>query len=221
MSKQHISVLVDNDSWILPYAEQLVNNLTASGHSAQLVRNAENVAPGWINFMLGCTRIVSEQVLSRNTHNLVVHESNLPLGRGFAPMTWQILEGRNSIPVCLLEAGNDVDAGDIWLKEFIELNGTELCEEWRALQGKMTVSLCLKFVSQYSDLRAIKQTGQSSYYPRRRPADSKLDSDKTLREQFDQLRVADNLRYPAYFELNGHRYIVKIHKAEEIREEGK
>ncbi len=221
MSERHISVLVDNDSWILPYAEQLVGKLVAFGYSAELVRSAENVACGWINFMLGCTRIVSEQVLSRNTHNLVVHESDLPLGRGFAPMTWQILEGRNSIPVCLLEAGAEVDAGDIWLKEFIELNGTELCDEWRALQGEMTVSLCLKFVNQCRNLRALKQSGQSSHYPRRRPADSKLDVDKTLREQFNQLRVADNLRYPAYFELNGYRYIVNIQKAKGIGEESK
>ena len=58
----------------------------------------------------------------------------------------------------------------------------------------------------------IEQSGKGSYYPRRRPVDSKVDPDSSLRQVFLQLRVADNVNYPAFFELNGHKYELRISK---------
>lgn len=212
MQNKQISVLVDNDSWILPHAEQLVLDLLRKGHDAALVRNSNEVRPGWINFMLGCTRIVGPDTLIKNKHNLVVHESDLPHGRGFAPMAWQILEGKNIIPICLIEAASNVDAGDIWIKDHISLTGTELCDEWREMQGKKTVMLCLQFVEQYASLTPQKQKGATSFYERRRSTDSRIDPNKTLADQFNHLRIVDNERYPAFFEMDGCRYILKIFK---------
>lgn len=214
MNEKHISVLVDNDSWILPYAERLVQSLIELGYSAKLERSAETIKPSWINFMLGCTRVVDKCVLELNQHNLVVHESALPKGRGFAPMTWQILEGQNIIPICLIEAANEVDSGDIWLRDVIVLNGSELCNEWRARQGEKTLDLCLRFIIEYETLVPTKQEGESSYYSRRRLTDSRLDVDKTLREQFHHLRVVDNEHYPAWFELDGRQYMLHVFKRE-------
>ena len=212
MKDKKITVLVDNDSWILPYAERLVKALRELQYQARLVRSAEAIKCGWINFLLGCTHIIGEDALSRNQHNIVVHESNLPEGRGFAPMTWQILEGKNDIPICLLEAATEADAGDIWLRDIIHLDGSELANEWRPLQGEKTLEMCLRFVSEYQNLTKNKQSGLPSYYKRRRPTDSRLDPNKSLREQFHLLRVTDNIRYPAFFEIEGQRYIINIYK---------
>jgi len=212
MKDKKITVLVDNDSWILPYAERLVQALRELQYQAKLARSAEDIECGWVNFLLGCTKIISEEALSRNQHNLVVHESNLPKGRGFAPMTWQILEGKNDIPICLLEAATEVDAGDIWLQDIIHLDGSELADEWRRLQGEKTLEMCLRFVNEYQNIEKNKQLGIPSYYTRRRPTDSRLDPDKSLREQFSLLRVTDNIRYPAFFEIEGQRYIMNIYK---------
>jgi methionyl-tRNA formyltransferase len=212
MKGEKITVLVDNESWILPYAERLVRTLKEMQYQAELARSADAIECGWINFLLGCTQIITEEALSRNQHNLVVHESGLPKGRGFAPMTWQILEGKDNIPICLIEAATEVDAGDIWLQDIIDLDGSELVDEWRPLQGEKTIELCLRFVNEYKNMTKSKQSGLPSYYKRRRPADTCLDLDKSLREQFNLLRIADNIRYPAFFEIDGHRYIVNISK---------
>jgi methionyl-tRNA formyltransferase len=212
MDDYHITILVDNDSWILPWAIQLVEKLLAKGMRVSLARDHASVQSGWINFLLGCTRIAPKEVLQRNRHNLVVHESALPQGRGFAPMAWQILAGANRITVCLIEAGDEADTGDIWLKEVIELNGTELCEEWRSLQGAATLRLCLGAIEHFPIIRPEKQQGTPTHYPRRRPQDSELCVDSSIREQFGLLRVVDNQRYPAFFELNGQRYTLQINK---------
>lgn len=53
-----------------------------------------------------------------------------------------------------------------------------------------------------------------SYYPRRSPEDSELDSQKSIAEQFDLLRVCDPQRFPAFFKLHGHTYRVTVEKVE-------
>ncbi len=58
--------------------------------------------------------------------------ANLPEGRGFAPMQWQILEGKNTIPICLLEVAEKVDEGNVYLRSNIQLDGKELYEELRS-----------------------------------------------------------------------------------------
>ena len=72
----------------------------------------------------------------------------------------------------------------------------------------------MSFVEDYPRIisRGTDQSGKSFYYKKRGPSDSKLDPNKTIMEQFNLLRVVDNKRYPAYFELNGTRYILKIEK---------
>lgn len=210
MKKIHI--LVDNDSWIIPYAERLTREIAAMGFAARFVREAENIENGWLSFLLGCTQLVSNEILLRSEHNLVVHESDLPKGRGFAPMAWQILEGKTRIPISLIEAVDGVDEGMVWLKDEIVLEGHELCHEWRNLQGMKTVELCRRFVEDFEHLDPQTQTGEPTYYPRRRPADSELDITRSIEEQFQLLRVVDNDRYPAYFEKNGTVYELRISK---------
>ncbi|MBU3585139.1 formyltransferase family protein [Polynucleobacter sp. AM-26B4] len=212
MKNNNICILVDNDSWILSYAEKLQSILSGLGYVASLVRKAEHVSEGFVNFMLGCTNIVSKNVLEKNKHNLVVHESALPLGRGFSPMSWQIIEGKSEIPICLLEADENVDAGQIWIQDSIELNGTELVNDWRALQGEKTVELCLLFLKNYESLKPISQAGVSTWYRRRTTMDSILDINKSLSDQFNLLRTVDNEKYPAFFEFAGKTYLIKIEK---------
>jgi len=206
-----ITVLVDNNSWILPYAEQLVTELSAN-YQCQLVRKAQNIPQGDICFLLGCTHIVNEDILSRNQHNLVVHESNLPQGKGFAPMSWQILVGANSIPVCLLEASNEVDSGEIWLTDTIELDGTELHDDWRAKQGEITLKLAKTFINNFAKLSPSTQMGASSFYTKRTAQDSELDTNKNLSEQFNLLRIVSNKDYPAFFTKDGVKYKLEISK---------
>lgn len=214
--RKKISVLVDNDSWILPYADRLVNLLCENEFQANLIRSAEDIEQGWVCFLLGCVNIVKDEYLAKNTHNLVVHESDLPKGRGFAPMAWQILEGSNSIPVCLLEASaGEPDAGDIWLRDSIELAGHEMLPAWRHQQGEKTIELCLRFVSEYDSLAPVKQTGEPSWFKRRRPADSRLDPNKSLKSQFNLLRIVDNERYPAFFEIAGRKVILEVNYEEQ------
>lgn len=212
---KRINVLVDNDSWILPYAERLVKELGQKKVEANLCRSAASLQEGWITFLLGCTKLISEKYLKKSQHNLVVHESALPKGKGFAPVAWQILEGAHEIPVSLIEAlPSTADAGDIWLQDSIHLKGTELCAEWRRLQGEISIKLCLQAVDNYQKIKPVKQQGKETFYPRRTAVDSELNVDDSLFSQFNLLRVVDNKHYPAFFYHGGKKYILKVEQAD-------
>ena len=45
-------------------------------------------------FVIGYTKILPKEFLEGNKLVLVIHESDLPKGKGFSPVQWQILEGK-------------------------------------------------------------------------------------------------------------------------------
>ncbi len=206
-----VQILVDNpDSWILPYADELVSELTELGHNAILLSHHKDVQKGDILCLLSCEKIFKK--LELNKHNLVVHESDLPKGRGWSPVTWQILKNVNRIPVTLFEATQVADAGNIYLQDFMELDGTELLFEIKHKQGIITKKLIKNFIIQYLNIKGKPQKGKPTHFARRSPEDSQLNIAKNIKEQFNLLRVCDNKRYPAFFVINGIKYIIRIGK---------
>jgi len=213
MKNLKIYILVDNsDSWIMPYANILATNLIDKTHEVTLVSHQDNILKCDIAFYLGCTSLVKKEIMDRSDSRIVVHPSSLPQGRGFSPLAWQILEGKNVISITLFEATENVDEGDIYLTSKIHLNGSELNEEIKAKQGNASVKLCMKYVEFYREHIPYKQSGLASYYQERTPSDSQLDIHKSIADQFNLFRVADNKRYPAYFRYKGCDYTLTISK---------
>ena len=213
---RRVSVVIDNESWILPYGEALVAEVTADGDDARLYRSYAAMGQGDIAFFLGCTGIAGPETLSLHRYNLVVHESDLPHGRGFAPLAWQIIEGSHTIPICLLEAADEADAGDVYYRDAMQFEGHELMDELRQRQGATTVALCQRFLAAPAPPEGRPQSGDATHYRRRRPVDSRLDPQRSIAEQFDLLRTVDNQRHPAFFELRGNRYRLSIVKDPDV-----
>jgi methionyl-tRNA formyltransferase len=129
-------------------------------------------------------------------------------------MTWQNHEGTRQIPITLFEATAELDAGPIYLQHTIDQQGTGLVDEWRALQAKATIALCLNWLDRCTEVleQARPQQGEANHY-RRRATDSQLDPQRSLAEQLNLLRVVDNQRYPAFVELRGRCYELLIQAA--------
>lgn len=206
-----ISILIDNpDSWIYNYSQDLFKEITALNHQVSIVTKHADVQEGDILILLGCNRIFKN--LDLNKHNLIVHESDLPEGRGMSPFTWQVLEGKREITITLLEAAEAMDAGDYYDKVRVKLHGTELVEDWRKLQYESTLELITKFLRRYPEVKGIEQQGTPTFYRKRTIHDSKIDIDLPIRSQFNLLRVVDNNRYPAWFEIDGAKYKLSIER---------
>lgn len=92
------------------------------------------------------------------------------------------------------------------------MNGTELIEELHKKLELKIVNMYLNYVQFFLTLKGKEQSGVETFYQRRNPEDSKLDINKTIKEQFNLLRIVDNNYYPAFFEYNGYRYNIQINK---------
>lgn len=213
----NIAILVDNPrSWFVPFARELQSQLSSHG-VVQLLSVAEDIEVGTdIAFLLSSEKKVVPEVLHRSRSNIVVHASELPKGRGMSPLTWQVLEGRNRIPVTLFEAVEAIDAGPIYLRDSIHLNGNELLHEMHEILGAKIVGMCVAFADRWPRILegGVAQAGKPSFFRRRSAEDSRIDPHKSLAEQFNLLRVVDNSRYPAFVDWLGRRFIIKIEAAE-------
>jgi len=207
-----IAILTTPNQWFVPYALELQNSILNSKLFLNHVDLTENFD---IVFILSYHNIIPEKFLVKNRHNIVIHASALPEGKGWAPFFWQILEGKNDIPFSMFEASNGVDNGDIYMQKTLQLSGYELNEELRAKQAGFTISMCQEFVNKYELYKTPSiQNGNETFYSKRTEKDSQLDINKTIQEQFNLLRITDNEDYPAFFKIKGKHYILKI---EEVR----
>ena len=210
--KIKITFLLDpKNNWMEKYIKK---NFLAVNKKFQfkISKNYQRVFKQNIVFILGYTKILPNNFLKKNNLNLVVHESNLPKGKGFSPVQWQILKNQNKIPICLIEAIETVDSGPILAKSSFNLEGNELNEEIRLKQAVATIKIIKKFLKKFPNFSQKKQVGLPTFYKRRYPKDSLLDLNKSLKNNFNLLRIADNLNYPAYFIYKGKKYILKIYK---------
>lgn len=203
-----VAILTSPDQWFVPYARYLQSQIDG----AMLFFNHQEIDnPFETLFILSYHRIIEKEHLRKHGHNLVVHESDLPAGKGWAPLFWQILEGKNKIPVTLFEASAHVDQGNIYLRDYIKLNGCELHDEIRKIQAEKTIELCMRFIKEYP-LKPLPQKGKQNFYSKRTSEHSRLDIHKSIKEQFNLLRIVSNDDYPAFFDIGEHRYILKIYK---------
>lgn len=210
--KIKIAYLLDiSNSWIYNYLKN--SKLIKSKKNNSKIFFKTNKLKGYdLVFILNYTKILKESFLKKNKLNLVVHASALPKGKGFSPLQWQILKNKNIIPMNLFKAKNKVDSGEIYVKNSIKLKGDELYDELREKQAKETINIIIKFLNKFPKIKSIRQKGKSTYFRKRNPGDSKLDINLSIKKNFQNLRVANNNGWPAYFIYKKKKYILKIYK---------
>jgi methionyl-tRNA formyltransferase len=183
-------------------------------HKIDLVRKKRDLSGGDILFLISCSEILSAAERSAYRVCLVLHASDLPQGRGWSPHIWQIIGGAEEITLSLLEADNRVDNGRIWKKIRFHVPKHALWNEINKILFDAEIDLINFAVRESERVRPIEQdTGiPPSYYPRRSSSDSRIDPQQSIASQFDNIRVCDPERYPAYFELYGEKYKIMLEK---------
>lgn len=209
-----ITILTDNpSSWIIPYIKDLKEKL--KNHDVRHIFDSKDIKEGDLMLILSCEKILKNSHLSLHKSNVVVHPSKLPLGKGWSPIAWQVIEGAHKIPLSLFEANEKVDAGDVYILDYINLRGDELNDEIKHMQGIKTIEMVMRYVNNFNSIKGLPQSGEETFYAKRSAVDSEININKTLREQFNILRVVDNDRYPAFFMKDGKKYLLKIYKDNE------
>lgn len=183
-------------------------------HQIDLIRSKAELTHGDLLFLISCSEIVSEADRQPYSKALVIHASDLPHGRGWSPHIWQIIDGATVVTLTLLEAANKVDSGDIWCKQQINVSKDALWDEINRAVFDAELRLMDFAVDNFGTIAPPAQPMhiEPTYHPKRSLSNSQVDPKKSIEEQFDLIRVCDPDRFPAYFELYGHKYLIRLEK---------
>ena len=144
-TKIKVACLLDNtNNWAEQYIKKSSLIKKNKKYSFKIFKNFRKIKDYEIVFIINYTKILNSSFLKKNRLNLIIHASNLPKGKGFAPLQWQILEKKNKISFCLLEAAKKFDSGRIFLKDHVQFKGNELYEEIRYLEAKVIIKMIKK-----------------------------------------------------------------------------
>lgn len=185
-------------------------------HQVKLARTKRELDGGDLLFLISCSELITEEERGKFKKSLVIHASDLPKGRGWSPHVWEIINGSDELVVSLIEAENKVDSGSIWKKIKVVVPKHALYDELNEILFQAESVLMDFAVESFDSIVPLPQnsTQLSSYYPKRTPADSELDINKSISDQFDLMRVCDPDRFPAFFKIHGHTYELKLKKVE-------
>lgn len=183
-------------------------------HDISLVRTKNDLPGGDILFLVSCSELIGSTERKAYRSSLVLHASKLPRGRGWNPHVWQLIDGAKEITLSLLEAEDAVDTGRIWHQTTFSVPKHALWDEINELLFEAEISLINFAVKNFDKVNPVDQniSIEPSYFPRRKPVDSKIDPEKSIASQFDLIRVCDPKRFPAYFELHGYKYKLLLEK---------
>ncbi len=198
-----------------PISPSLVRwaDLNRVAHEVEVVRGKDALGGGDILFLISCHEVIGKDLRALYKATLVIHASDLPLGRGWSPHIWQVLEKKQLIKVTLLEAADVVDSGAIWTQVDFRLEEHETFSEINAKLFEAELALMDYAILNLGNVEPRPQDGRApTNYRKRTPADSRIDPQLSIADQFDLLRVADPERFPAFFELHGQRYLIHISK---------
>ena len=130
---------------------------------------------------------------------IVFHTAPLPYGRGGSPIQNLILNGFKHSPVCAIKMVKDLDSGPIYTKMKISLEGS--LEQILSRINSAINKLILKIIN--NKLIPKEQKGKVHVFKRLTQQDNKIQSQLTLEQIFDKIRMLDHFSYPDAYIKHG------------------
>lgn len=126
---------------------------------------------------------------------IVFHMTDLPYGRGGAPLQNLIVRGIDNTQLSALRCSEDIDAGPIYLKMPLSTLGT--AEEVLIRAAELMYSMIVRITTER--IQPVGQVGEVSLFERRRPEQGDISNVDNIREVFDTIRMLDADGYPGAF----------------------
>ena len=215
MSKDDKRIKSSAENYVIatsrPWNEILVQRLhEKTGHKFHLITSKEQLTakaletlnPRYV-FFPHWSYIIPPEIYTAY-ECVVFHMTDLPYGRGGSPLQNLILRGHKDTQLTAIQCTAELDAGPIYLKRPLSLEGSasDIFERATKLTEQMIGEIILK------EPVPSPQQGDAGVFQRRRPADSNLASARvsSLNDFYDFIRMLDAEGYPkAFVDLHGHR----------------
>ncbi|MDP6561735.1 MAG: hypothetical protein QF793_02300, partial [Candidatus Peribacteraceae bacterium] len=148
-------------------------------------------------FFLHWSWIVPEEMLT--TYECVnFHLTDLPFGRGGSPLQNLIVRGINKeTKLTAIRMVNELDAGPIYLKTDLSLEGT--AQEILTRQSDQSAKMIEKIIIENPEPK--EQEGEVVVFTRRTPEMSEIPEELSPEQRFDFIRMLDAEGYPPAYEI--------------------
>lgn len=163
---------------------------------------------------IGFPYLLSRELLSAFPGALNVHPTRLPTYRGPTTGAHVIMNGESvaGSTVHLIDEG--MDTGAIVVQSDVPLS---MFDTVTSMQRKVYASEPALLAEALARVRCddfeptLQDELMASVYPRRRrPADSAIDADQSLRSLYNVIRGCDPDAYPAFFEVDGQQVCIRL-----------
>lgn len=172
----------NNTNWLLINNNNDFNSDVLSKHNIDKI-----FIPHW-------SYIIPKEIYS-NYECIVFHMTDLPYGRGGSPLQNLIVRGHTETKISALRVVKELDAGSIYLKRDLSLEGT--AEEIFIRANSIIEGMISEIISE--DLKSKEQEGDIVKFTRRKPEESNINTVEELQKVYDYIRMLDAKGYPHAF----------------------
>jgi methionyl-tRNA formyltransferase len=144
---------------------------------------------------------------------IVFHMTDLPFGRGGSPLQNLIIRGMTNTKISAIRVVKELDAGDIYLKRDLSLEGTATDIFLRSVP--IIEEMIKKIIE--DDLQPSPQYGEPVHFKRRKPDESNIENLSSVNDIYDYIRMLDCEGYPPAF-IETKYFKIEFQNAEVINE---
>jgi methionyl-tRNA formyltransferase len=157
--------------------------------------------PRYIFFLHWSWRVPDQIV--RRFECVCFHMTDVPFGRGGSPLQNLIVRGHRETKLTALRMTEEFDAGPVYLKEPLSLEGG--AEEIYLRAGRLSAKMIERIVRE--EITPVAQQGKAVNFKRRTPPESEVGRFSSLDALYDFIRMLDAEGYPrAFFHHSGLRF---------------
>jgi methionyl-tRNA formyltransferase len=161
----------------------------------------DKMSPRYVFFLHWSWKVPEEIV--RRFECVCFHMTDVPFGRGGSPLQNLIVRGLRETKLTALRMTAEFDAGPVYVKEPLSLEGG--AEEIFLRAGWLSVKMIQRIIRE--EMKPTAQQGEVVNFKRRKPEESRVTHPATLEELYDFIRMLDADGYPhAFLEQSGFRF---------------
>jgi methionyl-tRNA formyltransferase len=194
-------VMVATKDWVIKKVQGLYGCLLITDKEKLTEEVLREYKPDYVFFLHWSYKVPKE--ITDKYECVCFHMTDVPYGRGGSPLQNLILRGFRTTKVTALRMVEEMDAGPVYLKESLSLEGN--AEEIYIRATDLSIQMIKRIVDEH--IQPIPQEGEPVKFKRRTPSESKISVLPSLQSLYDFIRMLDAKDYPhAFLEYEGFHY---------------
>ncbi|MDV2583341.1 methionyl-tRNA formyltransferase [Alkalibacillus haloalkaliphilus] len=151
--------------------------------------------------------IIPEEIFN-NFECIIFHMTDVPFGRGGSPLQNLVSRGIYDTKISALKCVKELDAGPVYLKRPLNLNGS--AEEIYLRAANVIEEMIYDIITTHPS--PIDQIGEVVNFQRRKPIESNIEELDNLEKVYDFIRMLDADGYPKAY-VNTKHFTLEFERA--------